>query len=137
MKEWLSFADYKIAKQVWSESEFLWCHDFSLWCLLPMLRSIYFNTLIDTTFLHVYRYRRYYRSCLFEPTLQSVFSTWTDITIGVLDLNRCYDRCYQLMALLLTLKLVFSVCGPLYLLILIVCSNSRMLVVFIHKTVFF
>ena len=122
----------KIAKQVRSESEFLWCHDFSLWCLLSMLRSIYFNTLIDTTFICVYRFWLYDWSCLFEPTLRSVLLIWTNVTIGVLYLNRCYDRCswlqltlrsviltatddfcYRLMALLPPLRSIFSVLGPL------------------------
>ena len=69
-------------------ASFLWCHDFSSWCLLSVLRLIYFSTLIDTTFLRVYRYRRYDRSCLFKPTLRSVFSASTDVTMGVIDFNR-------------------------------------------------
>ena len=91
--------------------------------MLPILRLIYFNSLIDTTFLSVYRYDQ---SFLFKPMLRSVFSTWTDVTIGVLDLCTCYRRYdwyYQFVA-------------PFYLLMLMVRSNSRMLVVFIHKTVF-
>ena len=76
-----------------SGTKFIW-----LVGLLSMLRSIYFDTLIYTTFVCVYRYRRYDRYCFFEPTLRSVFSTWTDITIGVIDFNR---------------RSVLSTCGPI------------------------
>ena len=124
---------YRIGKQVWLGSEFLWFHDFSSLFLLPMLWSIYFNTLIDTTFLCLYCYRHYnwsclfdrhYNwSCLFERTLWLVFLTWTDVTIGVINMNRCYnqcsqfnwryDQCYELMTLLPTLQSVLLVHGPL------------------------
>ena len=89
----------KIAKQVRSESEFLWCHDFSSWCLLSMLGSIYILWYIPwliPLFFVCTVYRRHDQSCLFEPTLRSVFSTWTDVTIGVLGFNRRYDRWSQL-----------------------------------------
>ena len=133
--------NYKIAKQVRSECEFLWCHYFSFWCLLSMLRSIYFDTLIGTTFLHVYRFRRYDWSCLFEPTLRSVWLIWTDVTIGVLDFNRRYDRCTRLQPTIGVIDLLLCYgrydryshyLAPFYPLMLIVRSNSRMLVVIIH-----
>ena len=69
------------------------------------------NTLIGTTSICVYRYQRYDWYCLFKPTLRSVFSTGTDVTTGVLELNRRYDWCSQLMSLLPKLRSVLSVRG--------------------------
>ena len=123
-----------------------WCHDFSSWCLLPMLWSIHFNILIDTTFLCVYRYQRYDRSCLFKPTLRSVWLIWNNVTIGVLDFNRRYNQCSRLQPTIDVIDLCpcyrrydrySRFVTPFYLLILIVRSKYRMLVVFIHNTIFF
>ena len=68
----------------------------------------------------------------------------TDVTIGVFDLNRCCDRCSRLQPTIGVVDLwpcyqryyrYSQFLTPFYLLMLIVRSNSRMLVVFFHKTV--
>ena len=70
----------------------------------------------------------------------TLVNTVTDVTTGLLCSNRRYNLCYRLEP---TLRSGFSICGPVtditigvlilwppfYLLMLIFCSKSRMLIV--------
>ena len=63
------------------------CYDW--YNLIPWLMPLFFVcTVSEVTIGLVCSNQRYDWCAWFEPTLRLVFSTWTDITIGVLEFNR-------------------------------------------------